>query len=31
MEDETLKESGGITATGLHRSAVDLLVLLRFG
>lgn len=31
MEDETLKESGGIAATGLHKSVVDLLVLLRFG
>ncbi|KAK9180711.1 hypothetical protein WN944_023846 [Citrus x changshan-huyou] len=31
MEDETLKESGGIAATGLHRSGVVLLVLLRFG
>lgn len=31
MENETLKESGGIATTGLHRSGVVLLVLLRFG
>ena len=31
MKEETLKESGGIAATGLHRSSVVLLVLLRFG
>ena len=31
MVEETLEESGGIAATGLHRSGVVLLVLLRFG
>ena len=31
IEEDTLKESGGIAANGLHRSGAILLVLLRFG